>query len=108
MPRIIVSKAKGPAELKIGDKMISICRCGLTKDKHVLCDKSHRKAEDEDDSHIYVYQDDLSREIVDNGSESCCGEEGCDCSDEHHHHDHADKDHPHKHDGCCGGGCGCH
>jgi len=78
MARVVVKTAKGPFELKVGDKTVKICMCGLSKNKP-FCDGSHKKTLDEKDDELYQYDEQGKR------MEGCEqeGEEG----------------------GCCGGGC---
>jgi len=54
MARIIIHKEKGPKDVKIGDKVVTICRCGLSKNQP-FCDDSHLKTKDEEDGKLYKY-----------------------------------------------------
>lgn len=100
MARLVLFTQIGPKELKIGDKTIKICRCGLTKNPDGICDETHRTAllDNEDPMATYFYDADLKPEMVDmipdeedDLDSGCCGGHG------------------HSHDGCaCGNNsCGC-
>ncbi|EQD78959.1 Iron sulfur domain protein-containing, CDGSH-type domain protein, partial [mine drainage metagenome] len=41
MSRIIRHDATGPALIEIGDKVVAVCQCGLSRNKP-FCDGSHR------------------------------------------------------------------
>jgi len=60
MPRIIIKKEKGPAEVKCGKESKWICQCGLSKNKP-FCDSSHKKTLDEKEDKLYVYDKDQKR-----------------------------------------------
>ncbi|GEM_PF-820980 len=78
MPRLVLHTAIGPAKVTIGDKVIGICRCGLTKNQDGLCDGSHHKTEDEDAQSVYHYEEDYTREKIGTMGGGCaCGEGGC-------------------------------
>ncbi len=74
MARIITRTEHGPVEVKIGDKTVHVCRCGLSKNPQGLCDGSHKKTLDEVEGVTYVYDEDGNREEA----EMCCGG-GCEC-----------------------------
>ncbi len=85
MARLVTKTAHGNLEIKTSDgKTVHICQCGLSKNQP-YCDGSHAKTLDEDDSKLYVYNEDGTREEIDveeaEGGSNCCG------------------------GGCCGGGC---
>ncbi|PWB38735.1 MAG: iron-binding protein [Parcubacteria group bacterium] len=61
MARIVKKTAHGPQELKMGDKNVSICMCGLSKNQP-FCDGSHKRTLDEKEGVTYCYHDDGSRE----------------------------------------------
>lgn len=54
MTRLIQHDAKGPAVIKVGDKTIGVCQCGLSKTKP-FCDGSHKTTQDEKDGFVYIY-----------------------------------------------------
>jgi CDGSH-type Zn-finger protein len=68
MARLVVHTAKQPHPVTTpkGDT-VYVCLCGLSKN-YPLCDGSHRKAADEQDGVIYIYNQDGER--VDLSSES--------------------------------------
>ncbi len=85
MPRLVIHEAHGPSEVKVGDKSVFICRCGLTKNKDGTCSTMHKKTLDEDDNKMYAYNDDGSRYEVEEDDDECCGNCGdgnCHCHDE--------------------------
>ncbi len=82
MARAVIKTAKKPFELKVGDKIVNICMCGLSKNQP-FCDGSHMNTLDEKDDTLYQYDEKGKRM-----TEDCCG---------------GDK----KDGACCGGGhCG--
>jgi CDGSH-type Zn-finger protein len=79
MARVIVKTAHGPFELKVGDKTVKICMCGLSKNQP-FCDGSHMKTLDEKDDELYQYDENGKRMEDEHGTEGgCCGG-GC-CKD---------------------------
>lgn len=54
MTRLVRHDATGPAVVKIGDKMVSICQCGLSNTKP-FCDGSHAKVQNEKPELVYLY-----------------------------------------------------
>ena len=76
MPRIIKRAAHGPAKhTTASGEVFSICRCGLSRNEHGLCDTSHKKTLDEDESKLYCYDENQNREEVADKEEceGCCG-----------------------------------
>jgi CDGSH-type Zn-finger protein len=63
MARIVRHDAKAPAIVKVGDKVIAVCQCGLSKNKP-FCDGTHHGTEDEKDGVLYVYDVDGKRVMV--------------------------------------------
>ena len=63
MARIIIKKETHSLEIPPSDKSQWICMCGLSKTQP-FCDKSHRKARDEEQGKIYRYNEDDTREEV--------------------------------------------
>lgn len=61
MARIVKKEAHGPFVIKAGDKNISICACGLSKNQP-YCDGSHKLTLDEAEGKTYKYGSDGSRE----------------------------------------------
>lgn len=88
MARLVLKEAKGPAEITVGDKKISICMCGLSTDPHGLCEGKHKKTTDEADGKVYTYDEELNREEIgscddEEGTCSCGG--NCGCGHDHNH-----------------------
>ncbi len=54
MSRLVQHDAVGPAIVKVGDKTLGICQCGLSRTKP-FCDGSHKKVTDEKPGVIYLY-----------------------------------------------------
>jgi CDGSH-type Zn-finger protein len=82
MARIVVKTAKGPHVVKVGDKELHICMCGLSKNQP-FCDGSHKKTLDEKEDGLYQY-DEKGERMKD--EEGCCGGGCCGgkCEEEHH------------------------
>jgi CDGSH-type Zn-finger protein len=64
MARLVRHDAKAPAIVKVGDKVIAVCQCGLSKTKP-FCDGSHHGTEDEKENVIYIYDREGKRVTVD-------------------------------------------
>lgn len=60
MARLIRHDAKEPKEVKVSEKSVWICMCGLSNNKP-FCDGSHKKTKDEKEGKIYVYDEDNNR-----------------------------------------------
>jgi CDGSH-type Zn-finger protein len=78
MARLVTKTAHGNLEIKTADgKSVYICQCGLSKNQP-FCDSSHKKTLDEDDSKMYIYNEDGTREEMEMESEEgCCGGSCC-------------------------------
>lgn len=57
MARVVVHDEKEPLEVNVGGESKWICMCGLS-DSKPFCDGSHKKAGDEEDGGVYVYEGD--------------------------------------------------
>ena len=64
MARLVIHEATGPTKIQVGDSVIKICRCGLTKNAEGRCDDSHHKTEDETKDTLYMYHEDGSRYVI--------------------------------------------
>lgn len=56
MSRLVEHDATAPAVIKVGDKMLGICMCGLSQSKP-FCDGSHKKVADEKAGLVYIYDE---------------------------------------------------
>ena len=72
MARLVLRTDKGPAVVVTNGSPISVCRCGLSKDKQGLCDESHLKTIDEGSDGVYCYDEKLNREEM-KVKDKCCG-----------------------------------
>ena len=54
MSRLVQHDAAGPAIIKVGEKTLAICQCGLSHTKH-FCDGAHKKVADEKPGLVYLY-----------------------------------------------------
>ena len=64
MSRIIRHDATGPALIEIGDKVVAVCQCGLSRNKP-FCDGSHRATQDESPGVVYAYDAEKKRVPMD-------------------------------------------
>ena len=57
MPRLVRHDRTGPIRIDPQDKPVFVCGCGLTKN-FPFCDGTHKACAAEEDSKLYVYDDD--------------------------------------------------
>ncbi len=62
MARLVKYTAKEPYKLEAGGKTYYICQCGLTKNVP-FCDGTHKKAKDEEEGKLYIYDENGRVEI---------------------------------------------
>jgi len=62
MARLVICTEKKPLKFEVNGETIAICQCGLSK-KRPYCDGSHKRARDEDDNKLYVYDENSRVEI---------------------------------------------
>ncbi|WP_457560143.1 CDGSH iron-sulfur domain-containing protein [Caminibacter sp.] len=60
--RLVKMKEKKPLKLETKDGAFFICQCGLSK-KFPQCDGSHKRVKDEDDSKLYIYDENSRIEL---------------------------------------------
>lgn len=60
MSRLVQHDAAGPAIIKVGEKTLGICQCGLSQTKP-FCDGSHKQVQDEKHGLVYIYGADGKR-----------------------------------------------
>lgn len=56
MARLVKLEGKEPLEVEAGDESKWICTCGLSAN-FPFCDGSHKRAEDEEEGSVYVYDE---------------------------------------------------
>ncbi len=78
MARQVILKGKKPKLIKVGEEIVEICTCGLSKN-FPICDNSHEKTIDEleDDNIIYVYDDNNNKTGAYDKTEDMIEENGC-------------------------------
>ena len=60
MSRLVRHDATGPALVKVGEKTIAVCQCGLSKSKP-FCDGAHKATHDEKSGLVYIYDHERKR-----------------------------------------------
>ena len=63
MARVVKKTARSPAEVKVGEQTIYICRCGLSQNPQGLCDGSHQQTQDESEEKLYLYEGGERKEV---------------------------------------------
>lgn len=63
MARIIELASQTSVQMKVGDQVIKLCACGLSK-TFPHCDGTHKITRDEDPLKVYRYEKDGSRKEV--------------------------------------------
>ena len=103
MARRIIKTAKNPLEIKVEDKSVFICACGLSKNQP-YCDGSHQHTTDEIDGVIYEYDKDFDKTAAfyedENEQGGCCGGGCCNNKSSCCGQSCDNKD-------CCNNNCGC-
>ncbi|MFH2019205.1 MAG: CDGSH iron-sulfur domain-containing protein [bacterium] len=79
MSRVVVHSDSSPAIVKVGDKEIHICRCGLTTNADGTCSGKHALTKKEEKGKLYCYDEKFNpTEVKDlDGEDGCCG--NCHC-----------------------------
>ncbi|MCS7212668.1 MAG: CDGSH iron-sulfur domain-containing protein [Candidatus Calescibacterium sp.] len=62
MARVIIHKEKRPVEVKVGDKSVWICRCGLTTNPP-YCSGKHKEIQAEEDDKLFLYEEGKRYEV---------------------------------------------
>lgn len=62
MARVVIHRENSPVEVKVGDKNIWICRCGLTTNPP-YCSGKHKEIKDESENKIYMYEQGKKYEV---------------------------------------------
>ncbi len=60
MSRLVRHDAQGPAIVMVGEKVVAVCQCGLSRNKP-FCDGSHKVTQGETPGHVYVYNEENAR-----------------------------------------------
>ncbi|EQD48225.1 Iron sulfur domain protein-containing, CDGSH-type domain protein, partial [mine drainage metagenome] len=53
MSRLVRHDAEGPAIVMVGEKVVAVCQCGLSRNKP-FCDGAHKATHGETPGQIYV------------------------------------------------------
>lgn len=79
MSRVVVHSESSPAVVKVGNKEIHICRCGLTTNADGTCSGKHNFTKNEKKGKLYCYDEKfIPTEIKDKDFDECdCG--SCQC-----------------------------
>lgn len=56
MARVVIHRESKPIEIKVGEKSVWICRCGMTTNPP-YCSGKHRELVGEQENELYIYKE---------------------------------------------------